>query len=236
MEHLAIMRGVVFGYEEQPCLDQVDLEIGQGEFVAVTGQNGAAKSTLLKLMLGLLKPWSGEVVLPLVREDGSRREIGYVPQQIASFNSGFPSKVKELVASGCYPKLGLFGKFGREHRELVERCLRQVGMWEHRGKKIGELSGGQKQRVCLARALAQEPDVLVLDEPTTGMDADTRRGFYELMHHMVKAHGRTVIMVTHAVEEAAPYLDRLIRLEHQERGGWRCFTTNSCSAHFGPAP
>lgn len=108
MNQLAVMRDVVFGYDERPCLDGVELEIGRGEFIAVTGQNGAAKSTLLKLLLGILKPWRGEVYFPRIMEDGTKLSIGYVPQQIASFNSGFPSKVKELVASGIYPSLDCF--------------------------------------------------------------------------------------------------------------------------------
>lgn len=93
---------------------------------------------------------------------------------------------------------------------------------------------GQKQRICIARALAQEPDMLVLDEPTTGMDQDSRFGFYELMHHQVKVHGRTVIMVTHSLDEVAPYLNRIIELERKEDGGWKCCTTTSCSEHFVP--
>ncbi|MNN76229.1 High-affinity zinc uptake system ATP-binding protein ZnuC [compost metagenome] len=116
----------------------------------------------------------------------------------------------------------------------MERCLRQVDMWEYRDRRIGELSGGQKQRICIARALAQQPQVLVLDEPATGMDLESRTGFYGLMRHYVNAHGRTVIMVTHGLEETSPYLDSIISLERKEQEGWICLVTNSCSAHFGP--
>jgi zinc transport system ATP-binding protein len=107
-------------------------------------------------------------------------------------------------------------------------------MWELRHRKIGELSGGQKQRICIARALAQQPDLLILDEPTTGMDQASRLGFYELMNHQVKVHGRTVVMVTHGLSEVQPYLDRIIELERKEEGGWKCCTTTSCSGHFAP--
>lgn len=232
---LSSMENVVFGYGDKPVIDGVSLEIHAGEFVGITGPNGAAKTTLLKLLLGLLKPWSGSVrINEEVLVDG-RLNVGYVPQQVAAFNSGFPSRVLELVKSGCYPRLGLFRRFGAEERQIVERSLKQVGMWEHRDRKIGELSGGQKQRICIARALAGQPRVLVLDEPTTGMDRQSRQGFYQLLRHMTDQHGLTVIMVTHGPEEAETYLDRIISLEQQESEEWQCLTTRSCSVRFGPA-
>ncbi|WP_054942019.1 metal ABC transporter ATP-binding protein [Paenibacillus ihuae] len=231
---LSSMRDVVFGYGEDPVIDRLSLDIEAGQFIGITGPNGAAKTTLLKLMLGLLRPWSGTVTLNKELAADGRLEIGYVPQQVASFNAGFPSKVIELVRSGCYGRLGLFRRFSQEQEALVERCLRQVDMWEYRNRRIGELSGGQKQRICIARALAQQPQVLVLDEPATGMDLESRTGFYGLMRHYVNAHGRTVIMVTHGLEETSPYLDSIISLERKEQEGWICLVTNSCSAHFGP--
>ncbi|MDO7905696.1 metal ABC transporter ATP-binding protein [Paenibacillus sp. JX-17] len=226
------MRDVTFGYGDTPVVEQVSLDIHAGEFVGITGPNGAAKTTMIKLMLGLLKPWTGSVQLGQALKGKSA--VGYVPQQVASFNSGFPSKVIELVRSGCYAKLGLFRRFTPEMDRLVETSLKQVGMWEYRDRRIGDLSGGQKQRICLARAFAQEPDVLVLDEPATGMDKESRMGLYELLRHNVTGHGRTVIMVTHSLEETGPFLDRLITLERKEQEGWQCLITNSCSAHFGP--
>ncbi|KGE17048.1 metal ABC transporter ATP-binding protein [Paenibacillus wynnii] len=231
---LSSMQDVVFGYGSEPVIEELSLEIKTGEFIGIAGPNGAAKSTLLKLMLGLIKPWSGSLQFNHVLSDGTKAIVGYVPQQVASFNSGFPSKVIELVRSGCYSRLGLFKRFSSQQEHIVEQSLKQVDMWEYRNRKIGELSGGQKQRVCIARALAQEPQVLVLDEPATGMDASSRLGLYELLQHYVKHHGRTVIMVTHGLEETRPYLDTLISLERKENEGWRCLVTNSCSAHFGP--
>ncbi|MRN52852.1 metal ABC transporter ATP-binding protein [Paenibacillus monticola] len=231
---LSSMRNVVFGYGNEPVIDNLSLDIHTGQFIGITGPNGAAKTTLLKLMLGLLRPWSGTISLNKELEDNGKLVIGYVPQQVSSFNAGFPSKVIELVRSGCYSRLGLFRRFTAEQEQIVERSLKQVDMWEFRNRKIGELSGGQKQRICIARALAQQPQVLVLDEPTTGMDLASRTGFYQLMRHYVSQHGRTVIMVTHGLEETNSYLDSVISLERKENEGWKCLVTNSCSVHFGP--
>ncbi|KHF35229.1 High-affinity zinc uptake system ATP-binding protein ZnuC [Paenibacillus sp. P1XP2] len=191
---LCSLRDIVFGYENEPVIRNVSADIHAGEFIAVSGPNGAAKTTLLKLMLGLLKPWSGTVRFSA---ELGRSRVAYVPQQASSFNAGFPSKVIELVRSGCYPELGLFRRFRREQHELVEEALKAVGLWELRNRKIGELSGGQKQKACIARAIVQQPDLLVLDEPVTGMDAASRTRFYEWMRQQVKEEGRTVIMVTH---------------------------------------
>ncbi|WP_186438234.1 metal ABC transporter ATP-binding protein [Cohnella terricola] len=232
---LVMMNNVVFGYGDSPCLEDVNIEIRSGEFVAVTGPNGASKTTLLKLILGLLEPWSGEVARARKRADGSTLVAGYVPQQIASFNSGFPSKVSEFVLSGTYGRGSWLRRTNQEDLRLVEESLRQVGMWEHRNRKIGELSGGQKQRICLARALAQQPNLLALDEPSTGMDTQSRTEMYERLSEMVKRKGLTVVMVTHELPDAEPYLDRIIRLERKEAMGWKCCTTTSCRGHFSPA-
>lgn len=210
---LCSLRDIVFGYENEPVIRNVSVDIHAGEFIAVSGPNGAAKTTLLKLMLGLLKPWSGTVRFSAGL---GRSRVAYVPQQASSFNAGFPSKVIELVRSGCYPELGLFRRFRREQHELVEEALKAVGLWELRNRKIGELSGGQKQKACIARAIVQQPDLLVLDEPVTGMDAASRTRFYEWMRQQVKEEGRTVIMVTHGLDEAQDYLDRVIYLEGKE--------------------
>ncbi|MEC0231668.1 metal ABC transporter ATP-binding protein [Paenibacillus alba] len=231
---IASMKEVEYGYSDTPCIQDANVDIQSGEFVAVTGPNGASKSTLLKLMLGLFKPWKGRVFLSPTNKEGQPLRVGYVSQQIAAFNSGFPSTILEFVMSGRATRGSWFRKMKQEDLDQTEKVLRQMGMWGLRDRKIGECSGGQKQRICIARALAQEPDLLVLDEPTTGMDQESRLGFYELMNQQVKEQGRTVIMVTHGLSEVAPYLDRIIELERKEEGGWRCCTTTSCSGHFVP--
>ncbi len=224
---LVHMQDVSFGYEDRPILQNVHIDVQPGEWLVVMGSNGASKTTTLRLMLGLLKPWHGQV---------SRQEsisIGYVPQQVSAFNVGFPSTVYELVSSSCdtSPR---FSKVPKQEKEaIVWRVLQEVGMQELAHQRIGNLSGGQKQRLCIARALALQPDLLVLDEPTTGMDTESRKGFYDLISHHVKQHGRSVVMVTHHWEEVRKYADRSITLERKENVGWRCFTTSSCKGHFG---
>jgi zinc transport system ATP-binding protein len=229
---MVAMKDIVFGYSDTPCLEEVNVLVRSGEFVAITGPNGASKTTMLRLLLGLLKPWRGEVEWG---EANRSIKVGYVPQQIAAFNVGFPSHVLEFVRSGRFASGGSwFRRLTKADELAAEAALRQVGMWELRRRKIGELSGGQKQRICIARALAQDPDLLVLDEPTTGMDAENRVRFYELMDHCVKKLGKTVVMVTHGLEEVRPYLDRLIQLERKEHGGWKCCSKTSCNGHFMP--
>ncbi|THF79461.1 metal ABC transporter ATP-binding protein [Cohnella fermenti] len=232
---LASLRDVMFGYGDVPCLEEANVEIHSNEFVAVTGPNGAAKTTLLKLALGLLQPWRGTAEISSTNREGGKLVVGYVPQQIASFNSGFPSNVLEFVQSGRYGRGSWLRRMRKNDREAVEKALLLTDTLHLRNRKIGELSGGQKQRICLARALALSPDLYVLDEPTTGMDKESRARFYELMRNEVREKGKTVVMVTHHLSEVEPELDRLITLERKEESGWRCCTTTSCSGHFVPA-
>ncbi|WP_310225226.1 metal ABC transporter ATP-binding protein [Paenibacillus qinlingensis] len=230
---LASLQQVEFGYTDIACIQDAQVDIESGEFVAVIGPNGAAKSTLLKLILGLVAPWKGHRYLSPTNEKGDKLRVGYVSQQIAAFNSGFPTSIWEFVRSGRFAQGPWLRRLRIEDDTMTEVFLRQLGMWDLRKRRIGELSGGQKQRICIARALVQEPDMLVLDEPTTGMDLASRLGLYQLMNHQVKM-GRTVVMVTHQLEEVTPYINRIVTLERKEEGGWKCCTTTSCNGHFVP--
>ncbi|OXM82539.1 metal ABC transporter ATP-binding protein [Paenibacillus rigui] len=232
---LASLKQVEFGYTDVPCLEQADIDIYTGEFVALTGPNGASKTTLLKLMLGLLRPWKGTAFLSAKGPEGNRLVTGYVPQHIAAFNGGFPSTIAEFVLSGRFVRGSWLRRLREEDHRLTQEALKQVGMWEHRHRKIGELSGGQKQRICIARALAQEPDLLILDEPTTGMDHTSRLAFYAFLRQQATLHNRAIVMVTHSLSEVSAYLDRIISLERKEDGEWKCCTTTSCRGHFVPA-
>lgn len=217
------VENLAFQYDADPVLEGITYHLDQGEFVTLTGENGAAKSTLIKATLGILSPKEGQVTLASHNKDGQKLRIGYLPQQIASFNAGFPSTVEEFVTSGRYSRRGWFKRLTAHDAEHVQVALESVGMWEHRHKRIGSLSGGQKQRTVIARLFASDPDIFVLDEPTTGMDAGTTQTFYELMHHNTKQHGKSVLMITHDPDEVKAYADRNIHLVRNTALPWRCF-------------
>lgn len=221
--HYLDVKNLTFYYEDEPVLEDVSYHVDPGEFVILTGENGAAKSTLIKSTLGLLKPTSGTVTIAKENSKGKKLSVGYIPQQVASFNAGFPSTVIELVRSGRFPRNRWFKPLTKKDHQHVEKALKAVGMWDVRNKRIGELSGGQKQRISLARIFATDPDLFILDEPTTGMDERSRNDFYGLLKHNAHDHGKAILMITHDHEDIKAYADRQIRLIRKEESQWRCF-------------
>ena len=169
------VEGLSFQYDAEPVLDNIHYHLDSGEFVTLTGENGAAKSTLIKATLGILKPKKGTVTISETNKDGKKLRMAYLPQQIASFNAGFPSTVYEFVKSGRYPRQGWFRRLTKHDLEHVQRALESVGMWENRHKQIGRLSGGQKQRLAIARALARKPEILIFDDSFSALDYKTDR-------------------------------------------------------------
>lgn len=221
------VKDLSFYYDDEPVLENISYYVDDKEFVTLTGENGAAKSTLLKATLGILHPQKGIVEISKLNNKGKKLRISYLPQQVASFNAGFPSTVYEFVSSGRFPRNGWFKKLTTHDYEHVEKSLKSVGMWGFKDKKIGELSGGQKQRIVIARMFASDPDLFILDEPTTGMDDVSRRDFYELMHHSVHHHGKSVLMITHDAEDVKEFADRNIYLVRNQDSPWRCFSVHN---------
>jgi len=195
---------VCFSYASEEVIKDVSLEIHKGDYVGIVGPNGGGKTTLLKLMLGLLKPNDGSVKLfgtDLDRfKDWSR--IGYVPQR-THIDANYPITVEEMVAMGRYGKRGLFRLPTKEDKEKTLQALTQVDMSEYKSRQINDLSGGQQQRVFIARALASEPEVIFLDEPTVGVDIKTQKQFYTLLRKLNKEHNLTLVLVTHELDIAA---------------------------------
>lgn len=220
------MEDLSFYYDKEPVLEHIHYYLDSGEFVTLTGENGAAKTTLIKATLGILKPKQGKVSIAEKSIKGKKLRMAYLPQQIASFNAGFPSTVYEFVKSGRYPRQGWFRRLTAHDEEHVRISLESVGMWEHRDKRLGALSGGQKQRAVIARMFASDPDIFILDEPTTGMDVGTKDAFYQLMHHSAKKHGKSVLMITHDPDELNKYADRNIHLVRDQQSPWRCFNVH----------
>jgi len=204
---------VTFGYGPVPVLREVSLQIGQGTFVALVGANGSGKTTLMRLGLGLLRPTQGAV--RLFGADASRfRErwrVGYVPQRASAVTS-LPVSVTEVVRTGLAGQLRPGRRFTRQHRERLEHVLDLMGLDDMRRRRLGELSGGQQQRALIARALVTEPRLLVLDEPTTGVDAEARTVLRESLEHLVKVEGISVVYVSHDPEGFAGLADRVIEV------------------------
>lgn len=198
---------VSYTYNGRPVIRDLSFSIKQRDFVGLVGSNGAGKTTLLKMMVGLLPPSQGEVRLfgqpNRLFRDWER--IGYVPQQ-KSLNPLFPATVREVVLSGRYGRHKLFRRINRVDMRRADEAMHALGIEALANRRIGELSGGQQQRVFLARALINHPELLILDEPTTGIDAETQEGFFHLIKHMHKQHHITFVMVTHDLEVIRSYL------------------------------
>src|SRR3954452_15534796 len=201
MQAIIEIKQLSYRYEKESVLEDITITVPDGSFLAIVGPNGSGKSTLLKLILGLLKPQKGDIFLfgQEISKFKDWQKVGYVSQKANSFNTGFPATVFEVVSSGLTKKLGLFTFFKKEHRQKVMDALDSVGMMAFSHRNIGELSGGQQQRVFIARALVSEPKLLILDEPTVGVDADNVHSFYEMLGDLNTSSGITLLLVTHDI-------------------------------------
>lgn len=211
-----------FAFQGNIILDRLSLEVRRGDFVCITGRNGSGKTTLIKLLLGLLQPQQGEIFLygqPL-RNFKAWNKIGYVPQKATFIEQKFPATVREIVTAGRFPRLGLWGSFTRADQLAVNQALAAVGIEDLAERPIGQLSGGQQQRVFIAKALAGEPDILLLDEPMTGIDRETQDKITGLLISLNRQKGLTLIMVTHDSINSSPDFARIVCLgrERQNTG------------------
>ena len=207
---------VSFAFGEEPVVDEVSFRLEPGEFAALVGPNGSGKSTLVRCLLGLLRPHAGAVRLFGVSptEFTDRGRLGYVPQR-AGLARELPATVEEVVAAGRLARTGWRRRFRDEDREEVDHALASVALEDLRHRRLSELSGGQQQRAFIAKALAGQPDLLVLDEPVAGVDAESQRRFRDSLTHLVHEHGAAVLLVSHELGAVADDLDRVLVL----RGG-----------------
>jgi zinc transport system ATP-binding protein len=200
------VQNLSFDYGDDLVLDSIQLDVRQGEYLGLIGPNGSGKTTLLKLILGGMDtPRKSQIRLfgEPVAHFRDRWKIGYVAQKAASFNSAFPATVEEVVYTGRAPRRGLFRPFGNEDRLAVRSALDKVGLLKLKDRLIGRLSGGQQQRVFIARALVSQPELLILDEPTVGVDAHAEGEFYRLIRELRREMGLTVILVSHDIGAVA---------------------------------
>ncbi len=228
------VRGVTVSYGEKPAIFSIDADFPARSMSAIIGPNGAGKSTLLKAALGVIPRLSGEVQVFGQPMEAARARIAYVPQR-ASVDWDFPTTVMDVVQMGYYRKVGLLGRLsGRLERQALA-CLERVGMADFAHRQIGQLSGGQQQRVFLARALAQEADLYLLDEPFAGVDAATERAIIEVLK-LLKAEGRAVVAVHHDLSTVRDYFDHvfLINVRRIAEGPVEtAFTTANLQAAYG---
>jgi zinc transport system ATP-binding protein len=211
------LRGVRFGYEPgRTVLESVDLRVAAGEFVAVAGPNGGGKTTLLRLVLGLERPSAGEALLfgePADRLSG-RARVAYLPQR-ARLGVSAPVTVREVVATGRVAAGGLLGPLRRRDRDAVARSIARVGLSEQADEPLRTLSGGQQQRAFIAKALAAEPELLVLDEPTTGVDPEAQEALGALLERLHRELAMTILYVSHEFGAVERFVERLVLV----RGG-----------------
>ena len=201
------VRGMTVRYGETPAVFSADMTVVDGSMTAIVGPNGAGKSTLLKAALGIVSPLSGNVRVYGGALKGQENRIAYVPQR-ASVDWDFPTRVLDVVQMGLYAELGLMGRMRGQHRARALESLERVGMQDFAARQIGQLSGGQQQRVFLARALAQQADLYLLDEPFAGVDAATERAIIDVLKSL-RDQGRTVVAVHHDLSTVRTYFDQV---------------------------
>lgn len=192
-------------YRDAPVLWDVDLEIPPGILMALIGPNGAGKTTLLKAVLGLIQPTAGDIRIFGKPYADQRRRVAYVPQR-GSVDWDFPTTVVDVVSMGTYGRLGWLRRPGAAEHRLAEQALEKVGMSGFLHRQISQLSGGQQQRVFLARALVQQADIYLMDEPFQGVDAVTERAIIDLLREL-RNQGKTVLVVHHDLQTVPEYFD-----------------------------
>ncbi|HJW22626.1 MAG TPA: metal ABC transporter ATP-binding protein [Candidatus Limnocylindrales bacterium] len=207
------LRGVSAGYGDAIALADVDLEIARGSLLAVFGPNGGGKTTLLKLIAGLLSAWTGSIEVLGSPPGTQSRRIAYVPQaELVDWS--FPVSVRDVAMMGRYPRLGPFRQPAARDREAVAAALERVGMLSRSRSQIGGLSGGQRRRAFLARAIAAEADLYLLDEPVTGVDSPTQEELMELLADEAAA-GRTIVATTHDLAAASRHFHDVVGINRR---------------------
>ena len=207
------IRGLSVSYELKRVLTNIYLDLDPGHLYGIIGPNGAGKSTLFKSILGLIEMNSGKVLIHGKPITAQRRRLAYVPQR-DDIDFQFPATVMDIVLIGRYPYLKLFRSISKRDRDIAESALDQLGILHLRDRQIGQLSGGQQQRAFLARALCQQADIVLLDEPFVGVDITTEQRIIEILKKLA-SEGKTLLVVHHDLDSVREYFDRVIMLNQR---------------------
>ncbi len=206
-EPVISVHNVQFSYDNLPILKDVNFSIEQGEFIGIFGPNGGGKTTLLKLLMGMLRPTEGEILLLGESPKKSRKQIGYVPQ-VLHFDKDFPISTLDVVLMGCLSQLSWWGSFPKEAKEAAIEALDKVGLADFAKAPFGTLSGGQAQRTLIARAIVNHPNLLLLDEPTASVDPKAELEIYQVLEQL--SQKITIVMVTHDLQSIIDKAQRLL--------------------------
>lgn len=211
------VKNLSFNVSGVDILSNVSLQIFNSQYIGIIGPNGGGKTTLIRLLLGLEKPTSGEIKIYGNKLSKFKKwhKIGYVPQRAAQVDINFPGTVLDIVKMGRVAQRKLFSKMSSEDHRLVEDAMKQMDIMHLKDKMVGTLSGGQRQRVMIARALASEPEVLILDEPNTGVDVKSQNRFYSLLKKLNKEKNITIIFITHDIGVIADDIARLFTINQK---------------------
>ena len=202
-------------YGNREVFSGVSFDIEKGDYVGIAGQNGSGKTTLIKALLGLVKPEKGEIYINGVasKKFNDWRKIGYLPQSLALSNPLFPASVKEVVALGLLSEKVFPKRIGLDDEKKIIAALELLGILDIKDKLIGELSGGQQQRVFLAHALVSDPEILIMDEPTTALDPEIRGIFFSILTKLNKEKGVTILLISHDISHIGNFAQKLLYID-----------------------
>jgi len=211
------VKNLSFKVRGQEILSDISLQIFNGEYIAIIGPNGGGKTTLIRMLLGLETPTSGEIKLygKKLKNFKEWHKIGYVPQRASLVDESFPATVLDIVNMGRVSKRSIFSSMDKRDTDAVEDAMRKMDILALKDKMVGTLSGGQRQRVMIARALASKPEILILDEPNTGVDMHSQKNFYALLSKLNKEENITIVFITHDIGVIADDIARLFTINQK---------------------
>ena len=209
------IKNLKFGYNENQILKNVNLSLGEGDFAVISGKNGSGKSTLIKLILGELKKDEGTIKLFGIDMEDFKNfdKIGYVPQVNEAIKVAFPVSAREYVGLNLYKEFSIFNTITKKSKSKIENTFSTLKIEDLIDRPFNKLSGGQAQRVMIARALVNNPDILILDEPTVGIDQKSKENFLDLLVHLNTHHNISILMITHEMEILGDYVDKVFKLK-----------------------
>lgn len=209
------IKNLKFGYNENQILKNVNLNLDEGDFAVISGKNGSGKSTLIKLILGQLKKDKGIIKLFGIDMEDFKNfdKIGYVPQVNEAIKVAFPVSAREYVGLNLYKEFSIFNTITKKSKSKIENTFSTLKIKDLIDRPFNKLSGGQAQRVMIARALVNNPDILILDEPTVGIDQKSKENFLDLLVHLNTHHNISILMITHEMDILGDYVDKVFKLK-----------------------